>query len=321
MKRRLAAAILMSLCACPCLAQSASAAAFANGNAVAGEAAKDVIRKDVDEVNLVFSAYDRRHRFVKDLELGQIQLRDDRRPPERVTKFASETDLPLSAVLLIDLSDSIRGRFAFEKRAAIEFLQQTLRAESDEALIIGFNEQAEVAQDWTADKKLVAQAIEGLRSSGATALYDALGLACRKLSARKRRHERRAIIVISDGDDNKSRETLRAVTSQALEAEAAVYVLITAPRQRFVLTDLNQKARLLDSLTMATGGRMLDAHVERELAKAFGSIQQELRMQYVLSYKPAELRADGRYRTIELRSQGRSGVRFHYRRGYYSRSR
>jgi len=322
MNRPLLIALLVILAASEGYTQSATTgSAPPELYVAAGEAANgDVIRKDVDEVNLVFSTYDRRGRFVTDLKLQQITLRDDRRPPERVIKFTSETDLPLSAVLLIDLSDSVHKRLAFEKAAAIEFLRQALRTESDETLIVGFNSRPRIAQSWTSDKKLVARGIEGLRAQGATAFYDALSFACRELASRGRPRERRAIFVITDGDDNDSHETLKTVTSQALAAEAAVYVLLTTPRELLeTSSNVSERARKLESLALATGGRMLRAFRERELAKAFASIQDELRTQYVLAYKPAEIRADGRYRAIELHAQGRWGLRFHYRRGYYSR--
>jgi VWFA-related protein len=184
---------------------------------------------------------------------------------------------------------------------------------------MGFNELPQIAQEWTNDARLIARGIAALHPGGATAIYDALGLACRKLSARERRLERRVIILISDGDDNRSRESIKAVSAQALAAEAAVYVLMTERADKWRTAEPSEQVRRLEQLAELTGGRALKARRETDLPRAFASIQQELRTQYMLAYKPADFQADGRCRAIDLRSQGRLGLHLHYRHGYYSR--
>jgi Ca-activated chloride channel homolog len=282
----------------------------------------ETIRKDVDEVNLVFSARGRGGRFIHDLQLEEIDLRDDHLPPVSISHFETQTDLPLRIAVVVDTSDSVAERFAFEKASAIAFLRRTLRAGVDRAFVIEFNQRAQVAQDWTDDIRQLEHSLLALRGGGETAFYDAVVFASRKLAETQQHSPRRVMIVISDGEDNKSTAGLQGAIEAVLRSEAVAYTLRTRETS-FIHCWLcgyeNTGDEAMYRLADATGGRVLSAGSDRQIAAAFQAIQQELRSQYLIAYKPADFRADGRYRSIELKSRQRHGLRFGVRRGYYTR--
>ena len=162
--------------------------------------------KRVDEVNVVFTVTDKRGKFVKDLKQNDFQGRRRQQAAGR-SVFRSETNLPLRVGLLIDASNSVRDRFKFEQEAAIEFLNQIIRANSDRAFVIGFDTTPEVTQDFTDNTESLSKGIRMLRPGGGTAMYDAIYFACRDklLEDTSARAVRRAIILLSDGEDNQSR--------------------------------------------------------------------------------------------------------------------
>ncbi len=321
MRRRLLCYYAILACICPslCLAQIASRVPVLNfekpPTTEADLPASETIRKDVDEVNLVFSVRDRGGHFVTDLQPHQVQVLDNRRPPESVRLFEAQTNLPLRVGLLVDGSDSVDARFGFEKTAAVNFLRQTLRAGSDQAFAVRFDASVHLVQDWTDNIQQLEQSILGMRVGGETALYDAVRQASEKLSEPSGRFHRRAIILITDGMDNRSHANLAEAIETALRAEAVIYVLSTNSAQTVNMAGELAMARLAE----ATGGRVLRAEKEKDIRRAFQSIQLELRSQYLLGYKPAEFRPDGSYRTISVKTRNRGGLRVHVRRGYYTR--
>ena len=138
-----------------------------------------VIRKRVNEVNVVFTVTDKRGHFVKDLTKDDFRVYDDNKPAESIRSFNRETDLPLRVGLLIDASNSVRDRFKFEQESAIEFLNQIIRRTSDKAFVIGFDTTPEVTQDMTDDTQALSKGVRMLRPGGGTAMYDAIYYAAR----------------------------------------------------------------------------------------------------------------------------------------------
>jgi Ca-activated chloride channel homolog len=279
----------------------------------------ETFRKNVDEVSLVFSVRDRHGRFINDLALHDIDLRDDNQLPLQICSFQAQSELPLRIALLLDVSNSIDRRFDFEKNSALEFLRNTLRPGSDLVFVVAFNEAAHIAQDWTDDATQIERSMQGLRLGGGTAFYDAVGFAARKLAA-EHQSVRRLIVVISDGQDNSSKHSPKQAMEQALWAEAAVYSLNTnvVPAHLEESTPELIGEQSLRRIAMGTGGYPLQAENGRSIAKAFALLQKEIRSQYVLTYKPAAFQADGHYRKIKLQSQNRGGLRFSVRPGYYA---
>jgi Ca-activated chloride channel family protein len=265
----------------------------------------------VREVNLVFSVADRSGRFVSNLTSSDVKVLDNGLPPESVTYFRRHDELPLRVGIAIDTSDSVEQQFRFEQEAAVLFLQQMLRPNSDSALIVGFNGHSALAQGLTADMAGLTKAIHELRIGGETAVWDAVRFSCEEL-ARTAEHEltRHALIVITDGDDNVSHSTLDDAISAALQADTVVFVINTH-------TFSERSDVRLEKLAKSTGGAILPGHGLRELAKAFHDIDRQLRSQYALGYKPPQWRADHSFHSIRLVAQ-RRGLRVHCRRGYFA---
>ena len=278
------------------------------------ETAEFRIGVQVDLVDLIFTATDKHGRFIKDLKKEDLRLLDEGKPPVRIEAFESESGLPLRVGLLIDASNSIRDRFRFEQDAAVEFLNQVVRPDSDQAFVIGFDSMSDLTQDYTADTEKLARGVRVLRPGGGTALHDAVYQACEKLGkAPLRGPSRRAIILLSDGDDNQSRHTREEAIEAALRAEVIVYVISTN------ITDGDKKGdKILMRYAEATGGRVFFPVRLEEVATAFSEIQDELRSQYVLAYKPQNSESDGHYRAISITAPGRSNVKIRARKGYYA---
>ncbi len=278
------------------------------------ETAEFRIGVQVDLVDLIFTATDKHGRFIKDLKKEDIRLLDEGKPPVRTEAFESETGLPLRVGLLIDASNSIRDRFRFEQDSAVEFLHQVVRPKTDRAFVIGFDSLSDLTQDYTDNTEALARGVRVLRPGGGTALHDAVFQACEKLAkAPTQGAARRAIILLSDGDDNQSRHTREEAIEAALRAEVIIYVISTN------ITDSDKKGdKILMRYAEATGGRVFFPLRLEEVSDAFNEIQDELRSQYVIAYKPENFVSDGRYRAISIDVPKRSNVKIRARKGYYA---
>jgi len=269
----------------------------------------------VNEVNVIFTVVDKRGRFVRDLKREDFKFLDNSRPPEQIRGFSSQTDLPLRVGLLVDASNSIRDRFKFEQEAAIEFLNTIVRPKSDLAFVLGFDSTAEVTQDFTSDTEELSKGVRMLRPGGGTAMYDAIYLACRDKLLKdntSRYATRRAIILISDGEDNQSRVTREEAVEMAQRAEVIVYAISTNISGTRLRGD-----KVLERFADATGGRVFFPFKLQDVADAFSEIQSELRSQYAVAYKPAEFKMDGQFRTIAIEAEKR-GLKVRARKGYYA---
>ena len=278
---------------------------------------KDIprIRVGTNEVNVVFTVTDKHGKRVTDLKQSDFRFVDDNKPAAEIRSFRAEANLPLQVGLLIDASNSVRDRFKFEQESAIEFLNQTVRRRYDQAMVIGFDATPEVTQDFTDDTEKLGHGVRELRPGGGTALYDALYYACRDklLKHPQAGPTRRAIILLSDGDDNLSHVTREEAIEMAQRAEAIVYTISTN-----VSGTKGAGDKVLERIADATGGRAFFPFQIRDVANAFAEIQEELRSQYAVSYKPADFKSDGHFRTIEIVASDRKNFRVRARRGYYA---
>jgi Ca-activated chloride channel family protein len=273
------------------------------------------LRTTTNEVNVVFIVTDKRGHRVTDLKKNDFTIADDNKPPAEIRSFSAETNLPLQVGLLIDASNSVRDRFKFEQESAIEFLNQTIHPSKDRAFVVGFDVTPEVTQDFTDNTESLAHGVHELRPGGGTALYDALYFACRDklLKAPKSTPVRRAIILLSDGDDNQSHVTREEAIEMAQRAEAIVYTISTN-----VSGTKGAGDKVLERIADATGGRAFFPFQIRDVSNDFAEIADELRSQYAVSYKPADFKTDGHYRTIEIVANDRKSFRVRARRGYYA---
>ena len=285
--------------------------------ASADDQAATTIRTVVNEVNLIFTVTDKHGRFIKDLKAADITLLDDNKPPAKVEDFRSETDLPLRVGLLVDASNSIRDRFTFEQQAAIEFLSQIIRPRKDFGFVLGFDTTPEITQDFTSDADRLAKGVRALRPGGGTALYDALYGACRdkllKYQEKAPVTTRRAIILLADGEDNQSRVTREEAIEMAQRADTIVYTISTN-----VTGTKTRGDKVLERIAEATGGRAFFPFKIEDVANAFSEVQEELRSQYAISYKPADFAADGRYRTIQISAANNKKYKVRARKGYFA---
>src|SRR5258706_2635438 len=245
---------------------------------------------------------------------NDFRVVDDRKPADRIKSFRSETDLPLQVGLLIDASNSIRDRFKFEQEAAIEFLNSIIRPRYDQAMTVGFDSTPDVTQDFPDNTELLSKGVRALKAGGGTAMYDALYYACRdKLMKREQIGPvRRAIILLSDGDDNSSHVTREEAIEMAQRAEVIVYTISTN-----ISGSTTKFDKRMHGIADATGGRAFFPFQIRDVSDAFASIQDELRSQDAMTYRPADFVADGHFRTIEILAQQKA---FHVRtrKGYYA---
>jgi VWFA-related protein len=273
------------------------------------------IRTNVNEVNLVFTVTDKHGRFVKDLTQGDFKVLDDKKPPTSVVRFDKETNLPLRAGLLVDASNSIRDRFRFEQDAAIEFLNQIIRPKFDRAFVLGFDTTPEITEDFTDSSEKLAQGVRMLRPGGGTALYDAIYFACRDklMKTEDAVATRRAIILLTDGEDNQSRVTREEAIEMAQRASVVIYTISTNVSGVKMRGD-----KVLERLADATGGFAFFPFKIEDVANAFSQIQDELRSQYLLSYKPADFQNDGRYRSIDIVAENKKSLKVRARKGYYA---
>ena len=273
-----------------------------------------VFQKSVDEVRLLFTVVDKKGRFIGNLKVDDFQLLDNRRPPEKIDFFQQETDLPLRVALLVDVSGSVTGRFKFEQQSAIEFFKKILRPSIDKAMVIGFDENVYLQQDLTNNVAALKSGVQRLKPNGDTALYDAIVFAANKLRSESEKGTRKIIVLISDGENNRSRSIMADAEQAALRSEAPIYSLSTNDIQTFGYT---KGEATLELLSRYTGGELLPAHAKHQVARAFKQVEKALRSQYALAYKPADFAHDGRYRPVKLTARN-ARLNVECRHGYYA---
>ncbi len=272
------------------------------------------IRASVQEVNVFFTATDKRGKFRKDLQASDLAVLDDGKPPAALRSFRSETDLPLRVGLLIDSSSSITDRFTFEQEAAIRFISDILRPHVDQAFVMTFTSSPKLAQDFTDDAALLARAVRGAEAGGGTAVYDAIAMAAHKKLGNLwgDRPVRRVIILISDGEDNQSSASRAQVIEAARRSGVTVYTISTNTSNAITRGD-----KVLQKFADETGGRAFYPNKISDVVGAFRTIEEELRSQYAVAYKPAEFIADGRYRSINIQARNKD-VLIRSRKGYFA---
>ena len=272
------------------------------------------IVKQVDEVNVVFTVTDKRGKFVNDLKKDDFHVIDDNKPAQSIRSFRSETNLPLRVGLLVDASNSIRDRFKFEQEAAIEFLNQIIHLQ-DQAFVLGFDTTPEVTQNFTNNTEALSRGVRMLRPGGGTAMYDAIYYACRdEIMAKDKSNieTRRAMILLSDGDDNQSRVSREEAVEMAQKAEVIIYTISTNSSGMRLKGD-----KVLEHFAEETGGRAFFPFKVQDVSDAFLQIQDELRSQYALSYKPADLEPNGKYHAIQILADNKK-YKVRSRKGYYA---
>lgn len=277
-----------------------------------------VFKSGVDVVNLAVTVTDPKGRFITDLAEGDFQVLEEG-VPQPLTLFTRE-DLPVSLAILLDTSASMETKLDQAQTAAIRFVR-TLQP-ADEAQILQFSQRAEILQDFTADKRQLETAIRSTRTSGDTALYTALYVALKDLDGRHREGElrRRAVVVLTDGQDTASVITDEQVLDLARRTGIGVYGVglygDVPPASKPLNPD--QSTFFFSALGRATGGQ---AHFLKSVAQLDGvydRLAQELRSQYGLGYVSTNPARDGRWRRVVVRTPSRLNLDIRTKLGYFA---
>jgi VWFA-related protein len=275
-------------------------------------------RGGVDVVALNVTVTDASRRFVTDLERNNFLVFEDGKP-QQVT-FFQQTGLSLAIALLLDTSASMDDKLAVVHEAAIGFARQL--GQTDVASVIDFNTRVSVRQEFTNDVAALERAIRRTTAGGSTALYNALYFALRGLSKvtpdeRTGEPRRRAIIVLTDGEDTSSLIGFDEVLDFAARSDTAIYAIGLIARS-LPDTRSSQGAQfVLRRFADQTGGRAYFPADVKDLQGVYAEIKAELSSQYSLAYESSNSRRDGQFRRVAVRVD-RTGAQARTRPGYYA---
>lgn len=298
----------------------------------------DVERVETDLTNVLLTAIDKDRRFVTTLREEDIRIFENNEP-QRISVFERQTDLPLSLAILIDTSASQEGVLADEQAAARAFVAAVIRPDKDTVSVISFNGEGTTEQALTNDVAKLHAAINRVRvqlppndpecqedKTSAedarcwTAVWDTVWATTNEILSHTPERTRRAIILVSDGDDTTSLTKRREAVDFAVKHNTAVYAIGIRDRD-FPGGGLDRDA--LRKVSDETGGRAFFPVNKAELDAAFAQINQELRAQYLVAYTPSNRRRDGTFRQIKIEvatpSLRKEKLRLLYRQGYYAR--
>jgi Ca-activated chloride channel homolog len=275
------------------------------------EQAPPLIRTRVDVVNILCTVKTGKGDYVEDLTREDFDIYEDgvKQEIRFFNREIGEDARPLSILLLIDTSGSVKSMLQFQQQAALEFLQQTLRENRDMAAVLQFDSDVSLVQDFTFDYSLLETAIRGIRAGGATKLYDALWLGARDLL--RNEAGRRVQVVLSDGADTASqvgeREAIRAVQDEDIVIHA-----IGVQGEDYA------DFRALRRIALDTGGVFINSKADlARLRESFDAINQEIKNQYSLGYESTNRINDGSYRKIRVDIK-RRGLKVTHRKGYHA---
>jgi Ca-activated chloride channel family protein len=277
-------------------------------------------RAHADLVLIPVTATDSLNRFVLGLQKGDFQLFEDG-VEQNVSLFSGE-DAPLSVGLVFDKSGSMAYKLGPSSDAALQLLNALDK--DDEAFLVEFADAANVTVRFTPLLEQIRSALKGAKAGGQTALLDAIesGL----VEMKNAKNPRKAIVVVSDGGDNRSHYTAAQIESLVRQADVQVYAMgVFEPVFSSALTPEEISGpRLLSEIATQTGGRAFAARDPADMPSVATRIAVELRNQYVLGYYPKNKTRDGKYRNVEVKVSQPAGIgsslKVHWRLGYYAPS-
>jgi Ca-activated chloride channel homolog len=291
------------------------------GQARASQSQRSVIRAGVDAVTLNVTATDGARRYVTDLGQDEFLIFEDGRRQELT--FFQKTGLPLALVLLLDTSASMQQSLTVAQEAAIGFTREL--GPADVASVIDFDHSVDILQGFTNDRGAIERAIRQTVADGSTSLYNALYIALKEVNKtprdeRRVEPRRRAIVVLSDGDDTSSLIGFDEVLDLAARSDTTIYAIGLGVRASIPARSLPDAQFVLRRLAEQTGGRTFFPQAATDLATVYGEIMSELSSQYSLAYESDNARRDGQYRRLAVRVE-RTGVVARTRPGYYAPAR
>ena len=304
----------------------------------------DVVRVETNLTNVFFTAADKQKRFVSTLKKEDVRVLEDGVPQE-IFAFQPNSDLPLSIAILIDCSGSEERTLPMEKDAARSFLESVLRPEKDEAAVVTFTGEVTLEQGLTGNIGRLRRAIDEVRFvppsgylgggvvvggtppisgtqqvlAGSTAIWDAIWATSNELLSASAEHTRRAMILLTDGEDTISQVHMQDAINRALKADALIYSIGIGDRYEF---GINEGA--LKKISEQTGGRAFFPNNERDLTNAFAQIERDLRERYLIAYSSTNKMRDGSYRKVSIEivnpAVRKDNLKLNYRPGYFAKT-
>jgi VWFA-related protein len=308
----------------------------------AAEPEAEVVRVETSLVNTLFTAIDSDRHFITSLRAEDVSIfENDIAQPVRL--FERETNRPLSLAILVDTSESQRGVLADEKNAALQFIDSVIRPEKDRAAVVSFTGEPKVEQPPTNDLVKLHSGINRVRielspenerrlangddplpkeqdPSGYTGIWDAMWMTIADILTKAPEGTRRAIVLLSDGDDTSSTIKKQDVIDLAVKSDVIIYAIAIRDRE---FQEGKLDAGALRKVTDRTGGRAFFPTQPSELPASFSQIDQELRSQYLIAYSPTNKNRDGSYRRVRIEvinpELRKNKPQLLYRQGYYAR--
>lgn len=303
----------------------------------------EVLRVETDLTNILFTTADKEKRFVTTLRQEDIRVLEDGQPQEIFT-FARQTDLPLSIAIVIDTSISEERTLPIEKAAAASFVDAVIRPDKDEAAVVSFTGEATLELNLTGNAARVRRALDKVEfvppsgyigggqvagtppisgqnqsTQGSTAIWDAIWVTSDEVLSQTSDKTRRAIILLTDGQDTSSRKKMDDAIDRALKVDAVIYSIGIGDEY---YGGINKG--VLRKVSERTGGRAFFPEDESELRAAFAQIQLELRSQYLVAYSPTNRIKDGSFRRVQIEITNpelrRQNLKMTYRQGYFAKS-
>jgi len=305
----------------------------------------EIERVDASLTNVIFSAVDKNKRFLTDLKQDDIRVLEDG-VPQHIFTFQKSVDLPLTLAIVIDTSISQERTLPEEKRAARAFVDAVVRPNKDEVAVLSFTGDSTLEQGLTGNTSRIRSAIERVEfvppsggyvgggvmvgtppispdnqsTAGSTAIWDAIWVTCADVLAESSDKTRRAIILLSDGENTSGMKKLDEAVQQAIKTETIIFAIGIGDSFNFSGVDEGQ----LRKITERTGGRAYFPRGEEDLRNAFAQIQRELREQFLVAYSPTNKKRDGTYRKLQLEvinpELSKLNVKLSYRQGYFAKS-
>jgi VWFA-related protein len=308
----------------------ASASLPGSGQEKPEQAPSTTLKVSTEVVNVYAVVEDKKKHLISDLKKEDFEVQEDG-VPQQIRYFSRETDTPLTMGIMVDTSPSQGRVLGIEQEQADAFLHQVLRPK-DLAFVLHFDVDVELLQDFTADQRLLAHAIDetvinggghGVMpgpfptsdSGGATHLYDAVYLASNDLL--KNEVGRKVLILLTDGEDQGSRVKLETALEAAQKSDVINYAVDIVDRPFYGMHALGFGGdSVLRKLSDDTGGRVIQVNRSKDAAAAFQEIANELRTQYLIGYTPTNTRHDGAFRKIRVQVHN-GDYKVQARRGYY----
>jgi VWFA-related protein len=301
-----------------------------------------VVRVETNLVNTLFTAIDKDRHFITSLRSEDLTIFEND-VAQTISLLERETDRPLSLAILVDTSESQRGVLADEKDAALTFIDSVIRPARDRAAVVSFTGIPKVEQQSTNDLAKLHRGIQRVRielspenerrlangddplpkeqdPSGYTGIWDAMWMTIEELLSKAPEGTRRAIVLLSDGDDTSSTIKKQDVIDFAVKSDVIIYSIAIRDRD---FPEGKLDADALRKVSDRTGGRAFIPAQPGDLQAAFSQIDQELRSQYLIAYSPTNRNRDGSYRRIRIEVSNpalrKNKPQLFYRQGYYAR--